>query len=71
MDKINQYYKISQVKPEYHVLFAPYYIPSKKRIILNGKELELHYYTEFQTYIEGDPASFIGGCEKKITHMLI
>jgi len=52
MDKIQQYYKITNVKPEYHVLYIPYHKPSKKRIVLNGNELELHYVDEFSVYVE-------------------
>lgn len=51
MEKIIQYYKITNIKPEYHVLHKPLYKPSRKRIILNGKELELHYLAEFGTYV--------------------
>lgn len=51
MEKIKQYYKITNIKPEYHVLYTPFYKPSKKRILLNGKELELHYIEEFGFYI--------------------
>ena len=60
MEKINQYYKITNIKPEYHILDPPYYVPSKKRIIFNGKELELHYLNEFKTYLENETFK-IGG----------
>ena len=52
MDKIKQYHKITNIKPEYHILIAPFYNPSRKRIIFNGKELELHYSNEFKMYID-------------------
>ena len=69
MDKITQYYQITNVKPEYYVLDPPYYKASKKRIIFNGKELELHYENEFGAYVENlykfDP-KVLGGYQKKI-----
>lgn len=68
MDKIKQYYKMTNIKPEYHVLEAPYYTPSKKRIIFNGKELELHYSNEFHTYLDEDTFK-IGGNENKMIVM--
>lgn len=52
MEKILQYYKIADIKPEYHTLYMPFYKPSKKRILFNGKELELHFDDEFQVYKE-------------------
>lgn len=70
MEKINQYYKITNVKPEYHRLDPPYYKPSKKRIMFNGKELELHYLNEFKTYISDETIqdfkkSITGGSDSK------
>lgn len=52
MDQIRQYQKVTNVKPDYHVLRIPFDRPSKKRIIFNGKELELHYDREFGIYVE-------------------
>ena len=68
MDKIRQYNKITDVKPEYYNLYIPMNKASKKKIIFNGKELELHYVKEFGTYVD-DPHEFkVGGSEKnKIT----
>ena len=50
MDKIKQYYQISLVKPEYHIIYPPFYKASLKRIKFNGLELELHYSKEFDSY---------------------
>lgn len=66
MDKIFQYYKITNVKPDYHILESPYYNSSNKRIIFNGKDLELHYSDEFHTYIEEPLKYTVGGSEKKV-----
>jgi hypothetical protein len=52
MDKIKQYLQITNIKPEYHILEQPYYKVTKKKLILNGKELELYYLDEFDSYIE-------------------
>lgn len=54
MDIIKQYYLITETKPEYHDLIAPYVKPSKKKIIFNGLELELHYNREFGMYIDAE-----------------
>lgn len=51
MEKIFQYYKITNIKPEYHILNSSFIKPSKKRIYFNGKELELQYLKEFGSYI--------------------
>lgn len=58
MDKIKQYYQITNVKPEYYVLISSYFKPSRKRIIFNGKELELHYNDEFKIYLEDELHKF-------------
>ena len=49
MEKIKQYYRISNIN---NTTISPYYAPSKSRIILNKKELELYYNDEFGTYFE-------------------
>lgn len=43
MEKIRQYYKISDIKPKYHELVMPYYKTSPSRIDINLDELELYY----------------------------
>jgi|GEM_PF-4439142 len=69
MDKIKQYYEITNVKPDYHTLKLAYYKPSRKRILFNGKELELHYQEEFQTY--ADEKEVFGGKELNSKKALI
>ena len=62
MDKIIQYHKLSIVKPEYSIAYKPYMKPSPKKIILNGKELELYYSTEFGSYVANiEYAKKVGG----------
>ncbi len=51
MNKISQYYKLSEIKPDYHKLLLPYNVSSRKKILFNEKELELHYVNEFKIYI--------------------
>jgi len=65
MNQIYQYYKITNVKPDYYKLVSPYYNASKKRIIFNGKEVELHYSTEFKIYTE-DQSKKIGSSELNV-----
>ena len=69
MDKIHQYYKLAAIKPEYNVLHKPYYKSSAKKVTLNGKELELFYVTEFDSYVPSIEAAKKGGdcgCKKNI-----
>lgn len=65
MNKIHQYIRITNIKPEYHILENIINKPSIKRITLNGKELELHYIDEFGAYVE-KPYVFTGSFDKKI-----
>lgn len=62
MDKIKQYYKLTNIKPEYYALTIPYYTASKKRITFNAKELILYYLEEFGIYT--DIIEKRGGSEK-------
>jgi hypothetical protein len=66
MEKIQQYYKLAAIKPEYSILHKPYFRPSAKKIILNGKELELFYVAEFDSYVPNIEAAKKGGGEKNI-----
>ena len=75
MDKITQYYKLTNIKPDYYTLNLPYYVATKKRIVFNGKELELHYVNEFGVYAETEAKAKAeakdertkGGATQKIT----
>lgn len=57
MDKIKQYYNITNIKPDYFELELPLYRATKKRITLNGQELELFYNDELNYYFESDSDS--------------
>lgn len=54
MNKINQYYAISLIKPEYHITYPLFYKASRKRILFNGLELELYYSKEFDSYVTNE-----------------
>jgi hypothetical protein len=51
MEKITQYLKICQVRPDYQNLFTPYQSSSRKRITFNLEEIELHYQEDFGIYL--------------------
>jgi hypothetical protein len=53
MDKIRQYQLIVEIKPGYHGLIHPYFKPSKRKVILNIRELELYYSHELGIYFPG------------------
>jgi hypothetical protein len=57
MDRILQYQKLIDVKPEYYILSTPYRQASHKRFIFNVKELELWYDEEFDVFTPGPPSS--------------
>lgn len=64
MDKIKQYYKICDIKPEYYNIYDQFTKPSRKKIVFNGRELELYYVNEFGTYVD-EPIDYkVGGSEK-------
>lgn len=62
MQQIKQYHRLNDLKPDYHRLRIPYFVPSKPRIALNLKELELYYSREFGVYMpKRDRNEKIGG----------
>jgi len=63
MDKIKQYYLITEAKPEYQTLILPFIKPSKKKIIFNKLELELQYINELGIYVDAELK--VGGDDAK------
>lgn len=55
MDKLKQYYTISEIKPDYHRLLAPYNRPGQQKIKMNLAEISLYYLREFGIYIPDKP----------------
>lgn len=51
MEKIQQYLKICQIRPDYQILVTPYHQASRKRIIFNLEETELQYQEDFGIYL--------------------
>lgn len=64
MEKIQQYLKINDIRPDYHRLLAPYERPSHKKIVMNLKEIELHYQKEFGIFIPAPNPPTRGGVEE-------
>jgi hypothetical protein len=59
MDRIRQYHKLSEVKPDYYKLEIPILKPSHKRLVFTTKELQMWLHQEFGVYTE--KKSKIGG----------
>jgi hypothetical protein len=43
MDKITQYYKITEIKPKTHELLMPFYKTSPEKINMNLNTIDLYY----------------------------
>lgn len=54
MDRILQYQKLTNIKPEYHQLRTPYYQTSRYRFRYNIKEISLWYSEELGIFIDED-----------------
>jgi hypothetical protein len=52
MERIKQYYKLTNIKPKYYELMIPYYKTSKAKIQSNLNELELYYNSYSNMYEE-------------------
>jgi hypothetical protein len=52
MNRIRQYQKILEIKPEYHVLRRPFEQASQKRFIFNVHEMNLWLGEDGSTYLE-------------------
>jgi len=52
MEVLKQYYELSDIKPKYHRVVAPFYNSSARKIQFNLKELDLHYLNQFGVYVD-------------------
>jgi hypothetical protein len=50
MDRIMQYQRIIDIKPEYYALHAPYFMPSWYRFESNVSEIQLWFDEEFEVF---------------------
>lgn len=67
MDRIHQYHKLSEVKPDYYKLEVPILRATHQRAVFTTKELDLWLQKEFDVYSVSPARKKTGAAQSGIT----